>query len=227
MAGLKKRSSPAAPGGRAPVAEAEPAASTLRERVLSVAAALVGAEGLASLKVRDVAAAAGCSVGSIYNAYADIDDLVIAVNRRTLLRLDAWLERATWGVPRERILQALAAGYLDFATAETRSLRALFEHRMTDARPFPEDHLHLVEATFSRIAAPLANLLPETPPAEVAVLARTLFSAVHGIIILGLEERIVAVLPVDLRSQVALFVEVFEAGLAVRRTPPEASRRSR
>ena len=84
---------------------------------------------------------------------------------------------------------------------------------MRDERPFPADHLRLIEATFSRIAAALAPLLPGLPPAEVALRARTLFSAVHGVIALGLEERLVAVPPTDLRRQVMLLVDAVEAGL--------------
>jgi hypothetical protein len=60
---------------------------------------------------------------------------------------------------------------------------------------------------------PLGKLLPDYRPDDVGMLARTLFSAVHGIILLGLEERLVAVPPQRLRRQIALFVDTSSAGL--------------
>jgi hypothetical protein len=50
-------------------------------------------------------------------------------------------------------------------------------------------------------------------PAEVA---RTMFSAVHGIISLGLEERMVAVPPEKLRQQLTQFVDAQLTGLGAR-----------
>ncbi len=52
-------------------------------------------------------------------------------------------------------------------------------------------------------------------PEEVALLARMMFSAVHGIISLGLEERMVAVPPERLRQQLAQFVDTHLAGLGI------------
>jgi hypothetical protein len=46
-------------------------------------------------------------------------------------------------------------------------------------------------------------------------LSRTLFSAVHGIISLGLEERMVAVPPQMLRQQVEQFLDAHLAGLGI------------
>src|ERR1700750_575642 len=47
-----------------------------------------GANGLRSLKIRDIAAAADCSIGSIYNEFGDFDGLILTVNRETVQRLD-------------------------------------------------------------------------------------------------------------------------------------------
>ena len=215
MASSKKSVSLVTPFGEVPGRPA-PDRSVLRGRVLAAAEAIVSREGLSALRIRDVAVAARCSVGSVYNAYADLDDLVVAVNRRTLLRLDARLEEACGGVDAGAVLGILAEAYLTFAIDETRALRALFEHRMHDGRPFPNEHLALVEAIFSRIGASLRAILPAMDPGGAAMLARTMFSSVHGVIMLGLEERLVAV-PLDaLGRQVAMFIATFLRGLRPR-----------
>ena len=60
-------------------------------------------------------------------------------------------------------------------------------------RPLPEwaviDQMHL----FRHILEPLAALMPDAPEAERQTMASTLFSAVHGVVSLGLEGKLVAV----------------------------------
>jgi AcrR family transcriptional regulator len=191
--------------------------------LLEIARGLIEANGLRSLKVRDVAEAADCSIGSVYNEFGDFDGLILTVNRETVQALTARLV----AVPAEdpiRQLHGLAATYLDFATEHANLLRSLFEHRMEEDRPFPEDILIMVMQAFALMHEPLVRLMPGKDPAEVALLSRMMFSAVHGIISLGLEERMVAVPPEKLRQQVAQFVDTHLAGLGVIpvRKPPNA-----
>jgi len=182
--------------------------------MLGTARRTISINGLKSLKVRDVAVAAACSIGSVYNEFGDFDGLILTVNRETMRALTDRLV----AVPPEnpvRQLHGLADTYLAFAAEHANLLRALFEHRMEDDRPFPEDILLMVMQAFALMHAPLVRLLPDRDPEQVALLARTMFSAVHGIISLGLEERMVAVPPEKLRQQLAQFVDTHLAGLGV------------
>jgi AcrR family transcriptional regulator len=184
--------------------------------MLEIARGLIASNGLRSLKVRDVAEAADCSIGSVYNEFGDFDGLILTVNRETVQTLTARL----LAVPAEdpvRQLHGLAETYLAFAADHANLLRSLFEHRMEDDRPFPEDILLMVMQAFALMHEPLVRLLPDRNPEEVALLARMMFSAVHGIISLGLEERMVAVPPEKLRQQLAQFVETHLAGLGIAR----------
>ena len=61
----------------------------LRTNTLLVARKIVAAEGLSALQARRVAQEAGCSVGTIYNLYDGLDDLIINVNAATLEDLGA------------------------------------------------------------------------------------------------------------------------------------------
>jgi AcrR family transcriptional regulator len=187
-----------------------------RDLMIETARRLIAANGLRSLKVRDVAEAADCSIGSVYNQFGDFDGLILTVNRETVRALTARLA----AVPAEdpvRQLHGLAETYLAFAADHANLLRSLFEHRMEDDRPFPEDILKMVMQAFALMHEPLVRLLPDRNPEEVALLARMMFSAVHGIISLGLEERMVAVPPEKLRQQLAQFVDTHLAGLGIAR----------
>jgi len=87
-----------------------------------------------------------CALGAIYNVIADLDDLVIEVNSRTLAALDRKLaaaERISANEPSNPIdrLQQLGTAYLAFAAAHRALWRALFEHRLPDGRSVPEQYL--------------------------------------------------------------------------------------
>jgi AcrR family transcriptional regulator len=189
-------------------------AKKLRRRglMLDTARRIISTKGLIFLKVRDVAEAAECSIGSVYNEFGDFDGLILTVNRETVQRLTEKLH-AVSGADARAQLHALAQGYLEFATRNANLLRSLFEHRMEEDRPFPEDILNMVMEAFALMYPPLFRLLPGRDPAEVALIARTMFSAVHGIISLGLEERMVAVPPEKLRQQLTQFVDAQLTGL--------------
>lgn len=182
--------------------------------MLKTARAVIASNGLRSLKVRDVAEAADCSIGSVYNEFGDFDGLILTVNRETVRALTDQLVAVSAENPVSQ-LHGLAETYLSFAADHANLLRALFEHRMEDDRPFPEDILMMVMQAFALMHAPLVRLLPGRDPEEVGLLARTMFSAVHGIISLGLEERMVAVPPEKLRQQLAQFVDTHLAGLGI------------
>src|SRR6201989_2218196 len=110
--------------------------------MLEISRTLIATKGLRSLKVRDVAEAADCSIGSIYNEFGDFDGLILTVNRETVLRLTSRLRAVPADDP-VRQLHGLAAAYLEFATGHANLLRSLFEHRMEGDRPFPEDILSM------------------------------------------------------------------------------------
>src|SRR5215471_18058421 len=144
--------------------------------MLETARAIIAAKGLRSLKVRDVAEAADCSIGSVYNEFGDFDGLILTVNRETIQAMTTRLA----AVPAEdpiRHLHGLAATYLDFAAEHPNLLRSLFEHRMEADRPFPEDILIMVMDAFNLMHEPLERLMPERDPNDVALLSRMLFSA--------------------------------------------------
>ncbi len=192
-----------------------------RALMIETARAIIAAKGLRSLKVRDVAEAAECSIGSVYNEFGDFDGLILTVNRETVQALAARLAAVPSDDP-IRQLHGLAETYLAYFTEHANLLRSLYEHRMEDDRPFPEDILHMVMRAFALMHDPLVRLLPDRDPTEVALQARMMFSAVHGIISLGLEERMVAVPPEKLRQQLAQFVDTYLAGLGVAPMPGKA-----
>jgi AcrR family transcriptional regulator len=178
---------------------------------------IIADEGLDAVKARSVAEQAGCSVGAIYNVVADLDALILDANARTLADIDAALrlmaDQPTDAAPAARLAR-LGLAYLNFAAAQPRRWAALFGHRMSGGNPVPAWYRAQQAAMFTHVEAPLAGLRPDLAAEDLALLARTLFSAVHGIVSLGLSGTLVA-LPLEVqRAQLAALVEAMARGLA-------------
>jgi AcrR family transcriptional regulator len=184
----------------------------LRARVLEAAEAVISAKGLAGLKARDIAARAGCALGAIYTVFEDLDELILGVNQRTLARLEAALA-APEGADGEAELQRLARAYLRYARNEEPRWRALFEHRLPPEKPLPDWYARDRDRLFALAEAPLASLLPNEEPAARKLRARTLFSAVHGVVLLGLEEKLAPTSLRTLEAQLREFIATVARGL--------------
>jgi AcrR family transcriptional regulator len=189
--------------------------SKLRERLLEAAQRFVAQKGLSGLKARELASEAGCALGAIYTAFDDLDELILRVNLSTLARLGEALDAALREAGPSEALLALARAYLDFARANEPSWRALFEHRLSGGASPPQWYADARDQLFGRLEAPLAELLPAADAKERARLARTLFSAVHGVVTLGLEEKLAATPPETLDAQLQTLVRLIAAGLVV------------
>ncbi len=184
----------------------------MRERVLEAAEAVISTKGLAGLKARDIAARAGCALGAIYTVFEDLDELILGVNQRTLARLEAALA-APNGADGEAELQRLARAYLGYARDQEPRWRALFEHRLPPEKPLPDWYARDRDRLFALAEAPLASLLPNEEPAARKLRARTLFSAVHGVVLLGLEEKLAPTSSGTLEAQLREFVATVVRGL--------------
>lgn len=191
----------------------------LRHRLLEAAERRIAGDGLQALKARDIAAEAGCSVGQIYNVYPDLDGLIIAVNGRTLDDLDERLTAVKGPDGADPVAEARAAlaaqaqAYLDFARHNSNRWRAVFEHRLARPRALPAWYREQQARLFSHVDRPLRTLLPDLAPADRAALGRSIFSAVHGIVWLGLEERLGRQSYGELAAQLRLVVDALVEGL--------------
>ena len=187
----------------------------LRESLIVAAEQAIAAKGLSGLKTRELAHQIGCANGAVYNLVSDVDELILLVGSRTLSRLDAALTEAEGkgaASPIETLVR-IALAYCDFATGNLELWRALFEHRMAPGKPVPDwaitDQMNL----FRHIHGPLAELFPTYSPEQLSLTARSLFSAVHGMVALGLEQKLIAVPISALRHEIAAIVSAMVTGL--------------
>lgn len=186
----------------------------LRKRLIEAAEDQITQHGIAGLKARAVTQQAGCALGALYNAFEDLDMLIMHVNSRTLARLGVALRGALpqESASPEETMQALAAGYVDFACANRPLWISLFDHRLPEGTETPDwhrqDHAVLIEV----IVAPLRQLRPDLDDQTLILRARTTFAAVHGVVLLALQGKFVGVPLEHLKAEVSALVSAMTRG---------------
>jgi AcrR family transcriptional regulator len=184
-----------------------------RAGLVGAARARIAASGLANLRARDVTADTGSALGGLYNAFADLDDLVLHANAETLRELRVKAEEGLAAATGPRgALKALAAAYLAFARENRALWSALFDHRMADGRELPDWYAAEQTALIRLICGPLARLEPDLDDAALLTRARTLFGAIHGIVSISTEGRFIGVADVDLDGELGRFVDIIVSG---------------
>ena len=184
----------------------------LRARITDAAETAVIGGGISAIKARDLAREAGCALGAIYTVFDDMTDIVLAVNSRTFSRLGqavtAAVEAQDTPAPGDQLI-VMAKAYLRFAADNAFAWRSLFDVEMSTDKDVPEWYFEEMSRLLKLIADPLATLRPDLPKEEVFLLARAMFSSVHGIVLLGLEKRISGVPLPDIERMIETILRNF------------------
>jgi AcrR family transcriptional regulator len=190
------------------------------ERVLAIAETLINDGGMDNLKARTIAEQAGISIGSVYNLFADLDEVHRAVNMRLLDRLGAagaaaMTDLGKRGVTdvRQRLL-ALAGAYVNFVEAHPGSWPALLAfNRRRAVRTEPDAYEARLDQLFAIIAGVLASGDFDLDDDTRQIAARTLWSSVHGIVTSGYAAKTLRRQADEIGQQIDLLVDVFIRGL--------------
>lgn len=182
--------------------------AALREKLVQSAKIRIEESGVAALRARDLAKDAGCAVGAIYNAFEDLNAIVMAVNGLTFQALGQVVGASFDGSeqPVDRLI-LMSHAYLGFAVEHTNLWRALFDLDMSADEAVPDWYRAALADLFSNIAVPLSEMFPEMDETELGLMTRAMFSSVHGIILLGLQNRISGVPPQQIEQMIAVVLQ--------------------
>lgn len=166
-------------------------AEVLHAMALTAARRVLAEEGLGGLTVRRIAEEIGYSPGTLYNHFANLDDLVLQVNAGTLDQLLARL-RGLEAREAEPVaaLRAMARAYIAEIRAAPRLWSAVFEHRMAKGSELPDWFPGHIARLFEPVEAVIAPLFGPGGDADRRRAARVLWSALHGITALALSQKL-------------------------------------
>jgi AcrR family transcriptional regulator len=139
----------------------------------------IGEVGFARFSAREVAKAIGYSIGTIYNVFGSYDQLILAINGRTLDLWRADLETHLEDRRQDRLRAAIDA-YFDFALTHRNAWTALYDFRLPPGEAMPDEYQRKVTAITDVVVREIAAELPEAHRHHAPALARSLLATVHG-----------------------------------------------
>jgi AcrR family transcriptional regulator len=196
-----------------------PPRAGLKEDLIATAVRQIADHGLQTLTARALAQSASCSVGSIYNMFEDLDDVIVTVHGLTLERLHKALAGSIApSSSAEANLQALAQRYIAFIADNRELWTAIFEHKLPHGRDVPAWYQAKLNALFALIETVIEPLLPDT--GERRRQARILWSSLHGICSLGAMGKLDLISEESTGKLAVEMVRTYVAGLSLRTGRP-------
>lgn len=188
--------------------------AALRERLLASALKRIEDGGIASLRARDLANDAGCALGAIYNIFTDLDELVFYAKAEVFRSMDEQLDQVMAGAdalpPKEQMLK-LSHAYHHFATKNHHTWMALFASDLAEPADIPDWYRTALHRLMSHISKPLAQLQPDLNAAELNLRTRTIFSAIHGVILLSVQKRPSGVADSEVPDAIEIVISAFSS----------------
>ena len=182
----------------------------LREMALTAAREIVSSEGLTGLSVRKIAAQIGYSPGSLYQLFENLDDLCWQINAITLNQLLEQLAQVTGDSPVLK-LNNYASCYLEFAVTKPGLWGLLFEHQ-SRAGKMPVELGENIDRLFALIELPLSELRGHQTDQESSQAARTLWAAVHGVVVLHRQDKLFSVDLAGAEVSLVSLIDIFTRG---------------
>lgn len=165
----------------------------LKELALASAEKLLAEKPASELSTRQIATKMGYTVGTLYQIFKNLPDLLLHVNARTLKRLyeDCQNLDISQQTPESNIL-SYANVYLDFAHSNTGLWELIFANKVLSHDELPQWYTEQVNALFSLIEIQLKAIRPDASAREVTKTSRVLWSSVHGICTLSINDNLFA-----------------------------------
>lgn len=165
----------------------------LREGILEVAAGIVAKEGAAGLSTRRIAKQIGCAHGTIYNVFANLDEIILSVNGTTLDSLQASLLKGAKNKkdPFEALVQ-LGQTYVSFSRDNYHLWSMLVEHKLAPGNTLPQWFQDKIDTLFQMVSKLVAPLI-ENDKEQADRAARVLWASLHGVCSLAISGKLDAV----------------------------------
>lgn len=153
----------------------------LYELAINAGQEIVNRDGYRALTARNVADAIGYSAGTLYNHFANLDELIIHLNARTLDHLNDELSALTFsGQPNQDIRRVLSC-YLEFIETHSALWHMLMNYTLPQGAELPEWYSLKVQRALAIVEDILRPLFAGKDPQDLVNFTRVLWASLHGI----------------------------------------------
>lgn len=177
----------------------------LKEMIINAAQELVIEHGYDELSARKISAKINYTVGTLYNVFHNLDDIILHVNVLTLEKIHKYL----YG---KQDIMELAKGYFTFSREYYHEWNMLFQHHLPEDEEIPNWYQESVDRPF-RLCTVLLQKSLEMSEEELAVHSRIIWSSVHGICSLYHANKLRVINEQDPEEMVVHFVNTYLNGL--------------
>lgn len=135
--------------------------------------------GFARFSAREVAKRIGYSVGTMYNVFGSLDQMLVAINTRTF---QLWADYVRQQLERcdQDPIRCLVEAYFGFARANPNSWTAIYDHHLPPDVTLSEEQNQMRGELTLIIIERVAAVLPVEVQDSAPRLARSLIALVHG-----------------------------------------------
>jgi AcrR family transcriptional regulator len=162
----------------------------LYKMALDASRSIAAKDGIRALTVRKVATAMGYSIGTIYNLFKNLDDLIVHINASTLDALYDALGEGDKSEQPEQAVHQMTALYINFTQQNFNLWNALFEHRLPEDQPLPDWYGGKVARLLLLVERTIEPLFENQDVQNCQKSARVLWSSLHGICSLAASEKL-------------------------------------
>jgi AcrR family transcriptional regulator len=191
---------------------AQHAPDTLREMILKAAEDTVRDGGLGALSAREIARRIGYSPGTIYNMFANLDEVVLHVEARLLDRLAERMRAAKGRSPAEHV-RSLTKAYVAFTHESPELWNLLFEHRLPADQDLPSWYMERLNRLMESLEMALAPFFAADADQSRTLAARALWAGVHGITSLSTSGKLAIVTTEGAQQLAGDLVDTYLRGL--------------
>ncbi len=165
----------------------------LQTMAIQATRALIEEQGIEGVSARKVATSIGYTVGTLYQSFHSIQDLILHANVETLSQLLQSLESAySQSHSGQEKIECMALAYLSFAQQNQNLWLAVFKLTLTEDHDTPTWFQSKVNELFNLVENSLQQLNTAHSDSDIQKAARILWSSVHGICILQVGNKLFA-----------------------------------
>lgn len=163
----------------------------LADLVIETTGELVDAHGAAGVTARLIARRIGYTPGTLYTHFANLEDILLHVNARSLEQLRRVCEAATSDT-RQPVAALLEMGYayLAFAESHPHRFELLFKQQLPPGERVPAHLQQNIDALFALVEKELVRLAPDVDARTLELGVRALWSGVHGVVSLSIADQL-------------------------------------
>lgn len=166
------------------------APEALHTQVMAACDAWLRTQPVHKLSLRFLAREIGCAPSTLLKLYGSFGNLLQHVNLESLAHLRHAIEPLLEEPSPEARLKGLALAYWQFARTGAYRWQLLFDYPLAQEGELDRRQSDMIEGLFLRVEQTLKEYQPGLGELEARRLGRTLWGSVHGLVQLGLNERL-------------------------------------